>query len=61
MIMTLLPFQTLLKEKEATEDVHINITSQDHPEGDVYLEVVKIASENVTTSDGLGAAETIPS
>jgi hypothetical protein len=61
MIMTLLPFQTLLKEKEVTEDVHINITSQDHPEGDVYLEVVKIASENVTTSDGLGAAETVPS
>jgi hypothetical protein len=60
MIMTLmLPFQTLLMEKEVTEDVHIKTTPDDHPEGAVDLEVTKIASENSMTSGSLGAMETI--
>jgi hypothetical protein len=55
MIMTLLlPFQTLLKEKEVTEDDHTG----GHPEGAIDLEVTKIASENLTTSGGSDAAKT---
>jgi hypothetical protein len=38
-----------LKEKEMIEDAPIEAPSRDHPEGSVDLEVVKIASENLTT------------
>jgi hypothetical protein len=44
MIMTLLlPFQTLLKEKEVTEDIHTRAAPGGHPEGAVDLDVLKIA------------------
>jgi hypothetical protein len=60
MIMTLLlPFQTLLKEKEVTKDVHTRAAPGGHPEGAINLDVMKIARENPTTFDGLDAAETI--
>jgi hypothetical protein len=59
--MTLLsPFQTLLKEKEVTEGVHIGGTPEGHLKGAVDLEVTKIASENLMTSGGLDATETAP-
>jgi hypothetical protein len=60
MIMTLLlPFQTLVKEKEVTEDVHTEVVFDDHPKGAINLEVTKITSENLMTSDGLDLMKTI--
>jgi hypothetical protein len=60
MIMTLLlPFQTLLKEKEVTEDVCVKAAPKDHTDRAIDLEAVKIASDNLLTFDGLDAAETI--
>jgi hypothetical protein len=50
----------LSKEKEVTEGVHIEAISDDHPEGAIDLEVMKIASENLMTSNGLDATKTIP-
>jgi hypothetical protein len=42
-VMTLfLPFQSLLKEKEVIEDVHIKGVSDNHPKGVLDLEVAKI-------------------
>jgi hypothetical protein len=58
-MMLLLPFQTLLKEKEVTEDVHTRAAPGGHPKGAVNLEVMKIARENPMTFDGLDAVETI--
>jgi hypothetical protein len=55
----LLPFQTLVKEKEVTEDVHTEVVSDDHPKGAIDLEVTKITSENLMTSDGLDLMKTI--
>jgi hypothetical protein len=60
MIMTLLSsFQTLLKEKEVAEDVHTEAALAYHFEGAINLEVMKIASEHLMTSNGLDVAETI--
>jgi hypothetical protein len=42
-MMLLLPFQTLLKEKEVTEDIHTRAAPGGHPEGAVDLDVLKIA------------------
>jgi hypothetical protein len=55
----LLPFQTL-KEKEMIENTLVGASSEDHPEGAMDLKVTRIVSENLMTSDGLGAVETIP-
>jgi hypothetical protein len=54
----LLPFQKL-KQKETIEKAPIGASSEDHPKGAVDLEFTRIASENLTTSDGLGATETV--
>jgi hypothetical protein len=60
MIMTLVSlFLSLPEEKEMTEHVHAEATPGGHPEGVVDFEVMKIASENLTTSSGLEGAETI--
>jgi hypothetical protein len=56
----LLPFQTLLEKKEMTENDHVKTTSEGHPEGAVDLEVMKITSENMMTSNGLGTMENVP-
>jgi hypothetical protein len=58
--MLLLPFQTLLEEKEVVEDVHAKGDPENLPEGAIDFEVAKIASENLTTSNGLDVAEAIP-
>jgi hypothetical protein len=55
-----LPFQTLLKGKETTEDIHTEVVSKEHPEVAIDLEVVKITSENSMTSNGVDAAKTTP-
>jgi hypothetical protein len=61
MILTMLSlFQTLMKEKEVTKDIPTKATPIDHPEGAVDLEVARIASENLTTFDGLDVSESIP-
>jgi hypothetical protein len=49
-----------LKEKEMTEDVHNETVSEDHPKGSINLEVTKFTNENLMTSDGLDAVNTIP-
>jgi hypothetical protein len=60
-IMTRLsPFQILMKEKEVTEDVHIEVTPRDHSEGGLDLEVARIASGNLMTSNGLDVAKPVP-
>jgi hypothetical protein len=50
----------MLKEKKAIEDAATGASSDDHPNGVVDLEVMRIASKNLMTSDGLGAVETVP-
>jgi hypothetical protein len=60
-VTTLLLLFQKLKEKEMIENAPIEASSEDHPEGVVDLEVVRITSENVATSDALGATETVPS
>jgi hypothetical protein len=59
-ITTLLLLFQKLKEKEMIENAPVRASSEDHPEGDVDHKVVRIVSENLTTSDGLGATETFP-
>jgi hypothetical protein len=48
----LLPFQTL-KEKETIENAPARASSEDHPDVVVDLEVVRIVSKNLRTSDDL--------
>jgi hypothetical protein len=47
------------KEEKMVENVPIETPSEDHPEMDVNPEIVKIASQNLTPSDGQDAAKTI--
>jgi hypothetical protein len=53
-------FKEKEKEKNVIENIPVETPSRDHPEGAVDLDVLKIASENLTTSHGLGAVETVP-
>jgi hypothetical protein len=46
-----------MEEKEVVEDVHAKGDPENLPEGAIDLEVAKIASENLTTSNGLDVAE----
>jgi hypothetical protein len=59
-VTTLLLLFHKLKEKEMIENAPVGASSKENPEGAVDLKVVRIASENVTTSNGLGATETVP-
>jgi hypothetical protein len=50
---TVLRFQTLKeKEEQMVENAPVETPSRDHPEAVVDLEIVKIMSQNLTTSDG---------
>jgi hypothetical protein len=42
------------------ENTPVGASSEDPAEGAVDLKVMRITSENLTTSEGLGAMETIP-
>jgi hypothetical protein len=60
-IITLLsPFQTLLKEIEATENIRADIVIDNHPEGAVDTEVTRIASENLKNLISLNVVEAVP-
>jgi hypothetical protein len=55
-----LHFQALKEKQEKTiGNAHVETPSGDHPKGVVDLEIVKIASEDLTTSEGPGAAKTV--
>jgi gamma-glutamylcyclotransferase (GGCT)/AIG2-like uncharacterized protein YtfP len=61
MVVTLLSlFQTLLKETEAIENIHVDAVIGNHPDGAVDAEVTRIASEHSVNLDGVEATETVP-
>jgi hypothetical protein len=47
------------KEDQMVENVPAETPSGDHHEGALYVEVTRIASENLTMSGGQGATETV--
>jgi hypothetical protein len=49
-----------LKEQEMIANAPIGASSEDHPKVVVDLKIARIASENLMTSKGLSATETIP-
>jgi hypothetical protein len=53
-------FQTLMKERELTENAPSEAAPGDHPKGAVDIEVVRITSENLTISDGVDVPEPVP-
>jgi hypothetical protein len=53
-------FQTLMKERESTEDAPSEAASRDHHEVAIDFEVGRIASENLAISDGADAPEPVP-
>jgi hypothetical protein len=59
-ITTLLFLFQKLKEQELIENAPVGASSEDPAEEVVELKVARIVSENLTTSEGLGAMETIP-
>jgi hypothetical protein len=59
-ITTLLFLFQKLKEQELIENAPVGASSEDPAEEVVELEVARIVSENLMTSEGLGAMETIP-
>jgi hypothetical protein len=58
-VTTLLLLFQKLKEKETIENAPVGGSSDDNLVGVVDLKVTRIMSENVTTSDCLGAMETV--
>jgi hypothetical protein len=57
---TALRFQALKeKEEEMVENAPMETPSRDHPKAIVDLEIMKIASQNLTMFDGQGATKAV--
>jgi hypothetical protein len=48
-----------LEEKKPAEDAPIEVVSDDHPEGAIDIEIVKIVGEDFLTSYGLDAMKVV--
>jgi hypothetical protein len=58
-VTTLMLLFQKLKGNEMIENAAVGASSKKRLEGAVDLEVTRITSKNVTTSDGLGATENV--